>query len=113
MIGAVIRVGGKDEIVPLHLQDTDGTTYHCHTSKTMARDLAHHLFGDLVRVQGSGKWVRNPAHVWVLESFKIKYWEPIDQTFLEDTVKALRAVEGSQWNTFADPQAELKKLREA
>lgn len=76
-------------------------------------ELAHHLFGDLVRVQGHGRWRRNSDRVWVLESFKIKYWEPIDQTSLEDTVKALRAVEGSQWNTFADPQAELKKLREA
>ena len=113
LIGTVIRVGGRDETVPLLLQDTDGTTYHCNTSKTIARELAHHLFGDLVRVQGNGKWLRNPDRIWVLEFFKIKSWEPIDQTSLEDAVKTLRAVEGSQWNAFPDPQVELKKLREA
>lgn len=113
LTGSVIRVGGRDETVPLLLQDTDGTTYQCNTSKTLARELARHLFGDLVRVQGSGKWRRTPERVWVLDLFKIKSWEPIDQTSLEDAVKVLRAVEGSQWNTFADPQAQLKKLREA
>ena len=112
LIGSVIRVGGRDATVPLHLQDTDGTTYHCNTSKTIARELAHHLFGDLVRVQGNGKWLRNPERIWVLESFKIKSWEHVEQTSLEDAVKALRAFEGSQWNEFNDPHAQLKKLRE-
>ena len=113
LIGSVIRVGGKDDSVPLLLQDTDGTTYRCNASRTIARELAHHLFGDLVRVQGNGKWRRTPERTWELDEFKVKSWEPIEQTPLEDAVKALREVEGSQWNTFPDPQAELKKLREA
>ena len=113
LIGSVIRVGGKDETVPLWLQDTDGTTYQCNTSRTIARELARYLFGDLVRVQGSGKWRRTPERIWVLDMFKIKSWDPVDQTSLEDAVKVLRAVEGSHWNTFADPHAQLKKLREA
>jgi hypothetical protein len=113
LIGTVIKVGGKDDTVPLLLQDTDGTTYNCTTSRELARQLAHHLFADLVRVQGTGKWRRTPERVWELDEFKLKSWEPIDQTPLADQVAALRAIEGSQWNTFADPQAELKKLREA
>lgn len=113
LIGTVIRVGGKDETVPLLLQDTDGTLFPCNTTRTIARDLAHHLFAELVRVQGAGKWRRTPERNWELVEFKIKSWESIDQTPLEDAVKALRAVEGSAWNSFADPQAELKKLREA
>jgi hypothetical protein len=113
LIGTVIKVGGKDETVPLLLQDTDGTTYPCTTTRLLARELAHHLFGDLVRVQGTGKWRRTPERAWKLDEFKLKSWEQIDQTPLTDEVAALRAVEGSQWNTFADPQAELKKLREA
>jgi hypothetical protein len=113
LIGSVIRVGGKDETVPLFLQDPDGTTYLCNTNRTIARELAHHLFGDLVRVQGMGKWRRTPERTWELDEFKVRSWEPIEQAPLEQVVKALREVEGSQWNTFADPQAELKKLREA
>ena len=113
LIGSVIRVGGRDETIPLLLRDTDGTTHHCNTSKAIACELAHHLFGDLVRVQGHGKWRRNSERVWVLDEFKVKGWELVDQTSLEDTVAVLRAVQGSQWNTFSDPQAELKKLREA
>lgn len=112
LIGIVIRIGGKDETVPLLLQDTDGATYPCTTTRTIARELAQHLFGDMVRVQGSGKWRRTPERVWELDGFKVKSWEKIEQTPLLDDVNALRAIKGSLWNEFADPQAELKKLRE-
>jgi hypothetical protein len=113
LVGAVIRVGGKDDTVPLTLQDTDGTIYLCTTTRAIARELAQHIFGDLVRVQGTGKWRRTPERVWALDDFRIKSWEQLDQTPLADEIKALRAVEGSLWNGFADPQAELKKLRKA
>ena len=113
LIGTLIRVGGRDDTVPLLLQDTDGTTCHCNTSRAIARELAHHLFGDLVRVQGTGKWRRTPERIWVLDEFKIKSWERPEQTSLEAAVAAVREIEGSAWNAFADPQAELKKLREA
>lgn len=113
LVGAVIRVGGKDPTVPLTLQDTDGAIYLCTTTRAIARELAQHLFGNLVRVQGMGKWRRTPERAWELDEFRIKSWEQIDQTPLVDEIKALRAVEGSLWNGFADPQAELKKLRKA
>lgn len=113
LIGMVIRVGGRDETVPLLLLDTDGTTCPCNTTRVIARELAHHLFGDLVRVQGLGKWRRTPERVWILDDFKIKSWERLEQVSLEAAVAAVREIEGSAWNTFADPQAELKKLREA
>lgn len=113
LVGTVIKVGGKDETVPLMLQDTDGTTFSCTTTRAMARELAHHLFGDMVRVQGTGKWRRTPERIWKLDDFRVKSWEAIDQTPLLDEVNALRAVEGSLWNGFSDPQAELKKLRKA
>jgi hypothetical protein len=113
LIGSVIKVGGKDETVPLLLQDTDGTTYPCTTTRAIARELAHHLFGDLVRVQGTGKWRRTAERVWKLDDFKLKSWEAIDQTPLLEEVAALRAVKGSKWNEFAAPQDELKKLRKA
>ena len=112
LIGSVIRVGGKDDTVPLLLQDTDGTPYNCATTRAIARELAHHLFGDLVRVQGVGKWHRTAGSTWELESFKVKSWEPMDQSNLVDVVAALRNVEGSQWNSFDDPHAELQKLRQ-
>jgi hypothetical protein len=113
LIGTVIRVGGRDQTVPLLLQDTDGATYHCTTTRVIAQELARHLFGNLVRVQGTGKWRRTVERRWILDDFKLKSWEALAQTTLTDEVAALRAIEGSKWNDFADPQSELKKLREA
>ena len=112
LLGSVIRVGGKDDTVPLLLQDVDGTPYNCTTTRSLARELAHHLFGDLVRVQGMGKWRRTTGSTWELDGFKVKSWEPVDQSSLVDVVAALRNVEGSQWNSFDNPHAELQKLRQ-
>ncbi len=113
LIGTVIKVGGKDDTVPLLLQDNDGTTYPCTTTRDLARQLAQHLFGDQVRVLGTGKWRRTQDRVWKLDDFKLKSWEQLTQTQLVDDIAALRSIVGSHWNTYADPQAELKKLREA
>ena len=38
LVGTVIKVGGKDETVPLMLQDTDGTTFSCTTTRAMAEN---------------------------------------------------------------------------
>jgi hypothetical protein len=113
LTGTVIRVGGKDETVPLLLQDADGTTYTCNTTRAIAKELARHLFGDLVRVRGVGRWRRTPDRVWELDDFKLQSWELLEQVPLTVAVEGLRAVKGSEWNAMADPQAELKRLREA
>ena len=113
LIGTVIRVGGKDDTVPLQLQGIDGTSYNCNTTRPIARDLAHHLFGDLVQVHGMGKWRRTPERDWEQVEFKIKGWEPIEQVSVAKAVEGFRAVSGSGWNAMANPQAELKKMREA
>lgn len=111
--GKVIRVGGKDDSVPIWLQSEDGEIYKCWTTRTIARELAGHLFEQTVRVAGHGKWRRTVERVWELESFKIQSWQVLDEMPLADLLEYLRAVEGSGWNNMDDPQEELKKLRGA
>jgi hypothetical protein len=113
LIGTVIRVGGKDDTVPLLLQDTDGTSYRCTTTRAIARELACHLFGKQVRIQGTGTWLRTADRIWVLEEFVLKSWEMLNQVSLANDVITLRAIDGSHWNTFSSPQDELKNLRKA
>jgi hypothetical protein len=109
--GVVIKIGGKDETVPALLEGENGVYYRCNTTKDVARMLAGHLFGHPVRVTGRGKWRRTQEGVWELDTFDIKSFEALDETPLGDIVTTLRAVEGSEWNTMEDPQAEFKRLR--
>ena len=42
--GLLIAVGGKDETVPLRLQNGETTYSNCDTTRAIARDLGKHLF---------------------------------------------------------------------
>lgn len=110
--GTVIRVGGKDDSVPVWLQSEDGEIYKCWTKRSKARDLAL-LFDQSVRVAGQGKWRRTADRIWELESFEIQSWEVLEEAPLSDVLGTLRAIEGSGWNAMDAPQEYLRNLREA
>ncbi len=110
--GQIIRVGGKDDTVPVTLMGDGGVDYKCQTSRTIAKELAKLLFGATVRVNGKGKWRRNSEGVWTLEYFQIQGHEILDDVPLEKFVQEMRAIPGSGWNESEDPHADFKKLRE-
>lgn len=109
--GTVIRIGGKDETVPVMLEGENGQYFRCNTKRDIAKNLASHIFGAQVRVSGKGKWRRNQQGEWELDLFDIQSFEALDDTPLQDVIAGLRAIDGSQWNDMAAPQEELKKLR--
>jgi len=109
--GQVIKLGGKDDSVPVVLKGENGVFYRCNTKREIAKQLASYLFGDDVRVHGRGKWIRTQDAVWELEIFDIQNFELLNNESLEDVVKYLREVEGSGWNELENPQDELKKMR--
>ena len=109
--GMLIRVGGKDDTVPVHLQDGD-VIHARNATREMARRLATHLFDGTVRVFGNGRWKRNREGRWVLLRFDVKDFEVLDDTPLPTVVQQLREVPGSGWSQIDDPFAELRRLRE-
>lgn len=109
--GEIIRVGGKDDTVPVWIQGFDGTIYKCVATKALARELGPRIFGAAIKVSGNGKWRRSVDRVWILEEFSIRSWEELGGDDLQGTIEKLRAVEGSGWNLMDNPQRELRKLR--
>jgi hypothetical protein len=110
--GMVIRVGGRDASVPVSLDAGAGVYHKCTASRAVAKRLANHLFEGEVRVSGKGKWLRGTDGVWILQSFDISDFEPLDRASLSAFVSEMRLVEGSEWNTLPNPQSEFEKLRE-
>lgn len=109
--GMVIKVGGRDATVPVHLQS--GTTfYKCLTSRENAKRLAQRLFEGEVRVTGKGKWLRDAEGDWTLQKFDIVSFEILECVPLDKFVEEMRYIKGSGWNELEDPQAELKRQRE-
>lgn len=108
--GMLIRIGGRDDTVPVHLQDGDAI-HVCNADRGMARNLAPHLFGPVLRVQGDGRWERDTDGTWLLKRFNIKEFELLDETKLGKVVSKLRAIKGSNWKNIDDPREELVRLR--
>jgi hypothetical protein len=106
--GVVIRVGGKDESVPVWVKD--GVSIHkCTASVTLSKQLSQHYRGSVVRVKGSGRWIREANGAWRMLTFDIKDFEVLDETPLAKVVRHLQSVEGADWGH--DPAEELMKLR--
>ena len=103
--GQVIRVGGKDETVPIHLRD--GAVIHTglYATPELAQAVAKHFLGPVIRVHGTGTWFRSGDGSWELKSFKVTSFDILDDTSLKQVVSDLRRVRGSRWS-------ELRPVRE-
>jgi hypothetical protein len=109
--GTVIRVGGRDSSVPVSIDAGDGIFHRCSTTRQIAKRLAPHLFESDIRLHGKGKWFRGGDGAWELLAFEISDFEVLTPDSLEAFVKDMRAIDGSEWNAIADPQAKLKDFR--
>lgn len=108
--GKVIRVGGKQQEVPVHIETRTGIESHCVATRAMAKEFGKRLFDGEFRFYGDGKWVRDEAGKWKLQRFHITRFEPLDESTLSDAVMDLRAVEGRDWSK-ADPWSEFREIR--
>jgi hypothetical protein len=109
--GVVVRLGGVNDPVPVHLESDSGS-YQCLASRTVARELAKHIFETTLRVYGIGRWTRTAEGEWTLESFTIRDFHPLSEEPLSAVVAKLRAVTGGGWAEIDDPVAEAKRIRD-
>jgi len=109
--GVVIRIGGKDNTVPVWLKDMDGSIHKCEASSEMARELIKEYLSNPIRVAGQGDWLRGEDGAWTLEKFKITGWEALDEKPIVDIVNAARNTKGNGWNELDDPIKEHHHIR--
>lgn len=96
--GRIIRIGGRDDTIPVWLKDGD-VEHHCNVrGEDVARRLAPYYLNGTVRVRGSGKWLREENGTWILQQFDIVDFEVLDEGNLSEVVSRLRSIEGSQWH---------------
>jgi len=106
--GIPIMIGGKDDPVPVHLQESD-TIHLCYAAREIAKRLAAHLFVSVIRVTGTGRWRRDPDGVWIMDRFTITDFHALEDEQLADTVAKLRAAAGVAESE--DTLDELDKIR--
>lgn len=111
--GVVIRIGGKDQTIHVHLKDGD-RTYPCFTtSLEKAKSLRQYLleYDKPIRVSGKGKWNRTPSGQWDLSEFRIADYEPLNNDDLQQVLERMRQIPGSGWDKIIDPLSEIGRIR--
>jgi hypothetical protein len=106
--GLLIRVGGRDQTVPVYLEEQE-EIHRCTANRTLAKRLSPYLF-EVIRVQGVGKWNTDTFGNWIMEEFRISDFERLDTTTLTESVSRLRSIK-SDIQSLEDPIGELNKLR--
>jgi hypothetical protein len=89
--GALMRVGGIGDYVPLLMRDLGGEVYSGFSApKATAKAMAPLLFEPL-RVTGLGSWERNVEGAWKLSKMLVQSFEPLGTETLADVFQKLRA----------------------
>ena len=106
--GVVIKVGGKGETVPIWLQDNQ-QVHRCGARRPLARKIAKHYDRGIMRVKGTGTWMRLANGAWLMKSFEIRDFELLDEAPLTEVINRLQGIEGADWGD--DPVGDLMRLR--
>jgi hypothetical protein len=108
--GMVVRLGGIDETLPVHLI-YEGRQYICNASRETVKKLGPYIWGNPIMAHGKGKWYRNEQGIWEMLFFDIESFEELDATTLSEAVTRLRAIPNNELVSLKDPLAEMEKIR--
>lgn len=112
IVGSVIKIGGRDESVPMTLKTPAGEFLDMNVKgKELAKELAPHLFGDDIRVHGLATWSSDQDGEWTCTAMEVVRFEPVSSQSLSELFRELSEIPGNGWKDFDDPIAELESMR--
>jgi hypothetical protein len=109
--GTVVSIGGRDNSAHMHLDAGDGRYWKCETNRDQAISLAQFLYGNSIRVYGTGTWVRNAEGRWELDGyFQVERFEVLVEETFDETLQRLRLI-GTGWDELQNIDDAWKQLR--
>jgi hypothetical protein len=109
--GRIIRLGGRDETIPVSLMTHEGEVIACAANIDMAKKLKDYLLEPVyVILSGMGKWTRQSSGGWKLSEFIVNEVSPMDDSEFDDALRRIQAL-GSGWDIEENPEAALLSLR--
>lgn len=109
--GTLVSLGGRDDTKHAQLDNGGDVITRIQTKDTeLLQRLRSYLFGPPIRLIGQGRFQRTAEGEWVMKSFQIHEFEPLEAASFEETVAKLRSVPGGIKVT-ADVLSDLKTER--
>lgn len=91
LAGVVVRIGGKDQTVHVHLEAEGAAYTKLECTRALGKQIAACLF-EFVRVAGRGTWSRDSDGNWALDRFVIQSFERLDDAPLSEALEGVRAL---------------------
>jgi hypothetical protein len=107
--GVPIKVGGENDPVPVHLEDGKEKTIVL-ARRPLAKEIAQYLFTTVIRVEGTGRWIRHTDGEWEMLSFHATGYRLVEDGDIESNIDTLRKVT-ADWKELDDPLAALEEIR--
>jgi len=107
--GVPIKVGGEHDPVPVHLEDGREKIIVL-ARRSLAKEIAQHLFTNVIRVEGTGRWIRRADGEWEMLSFQALSYRQVEEADIRKNIGDLRKVPGD-WKRLDDPIAALEEIR--
>jgi hypothetical protein len=109
--GEIVRIGGTDDTIHVTLRDGRKIYSACVATIDVAKQLAPYLLGPYVRLHGTGRWLRLGDGTWELKHFRIRSFDVLQGSSLQEIVARLQAVPGSHWPDVDDPVGQIARDR--
>lgn len=108
--GELIRVGGKDNTIPVHIKNSD-KVYCCNTTKSIAKKLGNYLYKN-IKVKGNGKWIVDGNGRWILNEFAIDDFDVLNEDeSIFNVIDKIKNIDGNDWVSMKNYREECEKLR--
>ena len=108
----VVRIGGRDETIPVMVQNQEGQFINCTIrGKASAKELSAYYLGSPLRISGRGDWVRSECGQWSIERLNIQSFEEIDDAPLLEIFENLRNINGMGWKDVESPIEYWESIR--
>jgi hypothetical protein len=110
--GTPILVGGKQNIVHIHLRDRQGNIGIADADQSLAKRIAEYLFDPnvILRVDGIARYMRHPDGEWERKSFRASDFTLLRVTTIDEDIAKLAAIP-AKWKELEDPLHELDLIR--
>lgn len=109
--GILIRIGGENDPVPIHIKESEDKPPHiCEAKRTIAIELAPYYLKSPVRVHGHGRWFRDEDGEWAMKRFTITDFKPLKSDRFKDILERIRALDTGLVG-MEDPVSEFVDMR--
>lgn len=97
--GQVIKIGGKDETIPLALKDNEGNIVNLTIKdKTLAKEIGQYYLGQEIECKGQGVLIKNKKNKWLPATgkFIVSSFEVMDDISIIDWITQFQSLP-SNW----------------